>query len=290
MIFLVLSISASESYSDMFEDISLGFGYLPVLWGLFTSFTFILCYGIAVSKNHIYPFIPAISDTGAQIPEANIFSEFFNFSIVLMTLSLIVRYLQFEMLSRGFDSTEFLLNRLNKVALGCGLVSAFGGTLIANFPSKEEDNMIYVHDTGAVLLFGSGALYCWAQCYLTYKLTQQGLNSPFLFTIRFILTCVITVFGTIFFVAELFAYEEFRHQSLHTVAKWEPSDPGYSVHVLSNVGEWIAGFCFGLFGITFFEEFQRISLHVECTLKSPQEYQTTPLLNCTDRHCGDDEE
>lgn len=119
--------------------------------------------------------------------------------------------------------------------------------------------MIYVHDAGAVLLFGSGALYCWVQCCLTYKLTQLGINSQFLFAVRFILTCVITAFGSIFFVAEIFAFEVFRHQTAHVVANWQPSDPGYSVHVLSNVSEWIAALCFGLFGITFFEEFQKIS-------------------------------
>lgn len=121
----------------MFSDLSLGYGYLPVFWAFFTSFTFLLCYGIAVSKNHIYPYVPAISDTGAQIPEANIFSELFNFSVVLMALSLVLRYLQFQMLTKGLDSPDFLLNRLNKVGLACGLVSAFGGTIIANFPSNE---------------------------------------------------------------------------------------------------------------------------------------------------------
>lgn len=126
----------------MVTDLSLGYGYLPVVWAFFTSFTFLLCYGIAVSKNHIYPFVPAISDTGAQIPEASIFSELFNFSMVLMVLSLIVRYLQFEMLTKGLDSTDPLLNRLNKVGLGCGLVSALGGTIIANFPSKEVRSRI----------------------------------------------------------------------------------------------------------------------------------------------------
>lgn len=157
------------------------------------------------------------------------------------------------------------------------------------FHSQKLDSMIYVHDAGAVLLFGSGALYCWVQSSLTYKLTQLGMSSPFLFTIRFILTCVITVFGTIFFVAELFAYEEFRHQSNHVVANWEPSDPAYSIHVLSNVGEWIAALCFGLFGITFFEEFQKISLHVECSEKSAQERQRSPLLEYANINSGDEE-
>ena len=57
--------------------------------------------------------------------------------MVLMALSLFVRYLQFEMLTKGLDSPDLLLRRLNKVGLGCGLVSVFGGTIIANFPSNE---------------------------------------------------------------------------------------------------------------------------------------------------------
>ena len=121
----------------MISDFSLGYGYLPVCWALFTSFTFLLCYGIAVSLDHIYPFVPAISDTGARIPEANIFSEFFNFSLVLMVLSLFVRYLQFQMLTQGLDSADRHLDRFNKIGLGFGLVSAFGGSIIANFPSNE---------------------------------------------------------------------------------------------------------------------------------------------------------
>ena len=121
----------------MFSDFSIGYGYLPVGWAIFTSLTFLMCYGIAVSQHHIYPFVPAISNTGARVPESNIFSEFFNFSMVLMALSLFVRYLQFEMLTKGLDSPDILLRRLNKVGLGCGLVSVFGGTIIANFPSNE---------------------------------------------------------------------------------------------------------------------------------------------------------
>lgn len=118
-------------------DLSPGFGYLPVFWALFTSFTFLLCYTIAVSLNHIYPFVPAISDTGARIPEANLFSEFFNFSALLLAVSVFVRYLQFQMLTKGFESSDLRLSRLNKFGLGFGLVSAFGGTIIANFPSNE---------------------------------------------------------------------------------------------------------------------------------------------------------
>ena len=127
--------------------------------------------------------------------------------------------------------------------------------------------MVYFHDVGAVMLFGCGAVYCWVQTLMTYKTSLLGLTSVLQFVLRLLLTCVLTVFGSIFFVAEMFAYDDFRYQSQHTVAQWSPEDPGYGLHVLSNVSEWISAVCFGLFGLTFFNEFQNVSLSVECILK-----------------------
>lgn len=118
-------------------DFSLGLGYLPVFWGFFTCFTFLLCYSIAVANNHIYPFVPAISDTGAQIPESNVFSELFNFSAALVVVNVVVRYLQLRLISTGLDSSDLLLGRLNKLGVVFGVISAIGATIIANFPSQE---------------------------------------------------------------------------------------------------------------------------------------------------------
>lgn len=118
-------------------DFSIGYGYLPVCWAFFTCLTFVLCYSVAVSNGHIYPFVPAISDTGAQIPEANLFSEFFNFSNALVLVNVVIRYLQFKTITRGMDSSDLLLGRLNKLAVVFGIGTAFGGTIIANFPSTE---------------------------------------------------------------------------------------------------------------------------------------------------------
>ena len=141
-------------------DLSPGFGYLPVFWALFTSFTFLLCYTIAVSLNHIYPFVPAISDTGARIPEANLFSEFFNFSALLLAVSVFVRYLQFQMLTKGFESSDLRLSRLNKFGLGFGLVSAFGGTIIANFPSNEVSPFFGVLRHAKIIIILNLGLKC----------------------------------------------------------------------------------------------------------------------------------
>ncbi|EDO49661.1 predicted protein, partial [Nematostella vectensis] len=240
-----------------FKDKSLGCGYLPLFWCLFTCFTFVLCYAIAVNTGHIYPFVPAISDTGAQVPEANVFSQLFNFSCLLLVANMFVRYLQFDLVTKGYDSIELGFARLNRIAFGFGVVSAFGGTIIANFPSQE---MVYFHDAGAVLLFGSGAVYCWIQTVLTYRMSLNGLAPVPLFAVRLILTGILSVFG-----CSILSFVLSFQQSEHTVAHWQPDDPGYSLHVLSNMGEWLAALCFGLFSMTFFDEFQLITLSVKCS-------------------------
>lgn len=155
----------------------------------------------------------------------------------------------------------------------------------------QESNMVYFHDTGAVLLFGFGAVYCWLQTILTYKMNLLDVNPVPLFAVRLILTCIITVFGSIFFIAEVAAYDAFRKQNEHTVAHWQPDDPGYSVHVLSNIGEWLSAFCFGLFSVTFFDEFQCVTLTLDCKLKPGAGSESRDYLNLEEgnRHQDDDE-
>jgi hypothetical protein len=149
--------------------------------------------------------------------------------------------------------------------------------------------MVYFHDTGAVLLFGFGAVYCWLQTILTYKMSLLGTNPVPIFAARLILTCIITVFGSIFFIAEVAAYGAFRHQTEHTVAHWQPDDPGYSIHVLSNIGEWLSAFCFGLFSVTFFDEFQCVNLSLNCKLKPGVGSESTDYLNLEEGNRDDEE-
>lgn len=148
--------------------------------------------------------------------------------------------------------------------------------------------MVYFHDTGAVLLFGFGAVFCWLQTVLTYRMSLLGVNPVPLFAARLILTCIITVFGSIFFIAEVAAYDMFRQQTEHTVAHWQPDDPGYSIHVLSNIGEWLSAFCFGLFSVTFFDEFQCVTLSLDCKLKPKEVSESTDFLNVESGHDDDD--
>jgi len=265
-------------------DFSPGLGYLPVLWAVITSFNFIVCYSMAVSFGHIYPFVPAISDTGAQPPESSIFSEFMNLSAFVAVANLSLRYLQLISVTKGAGESTASVLRLNNLSMIFGFSTAFGATLIGNFPSIQSDTTVIIHDIGAVLLFGGGAVYCWMQSIMTFRLQPYGVSTLTMTKLRFMLSGFLTFFGLVFFIAEIFAYQDFlKGNNGHTVATWSPGDKGYSVHVFSNVSEWIAGFCLFLFGLTYFEEFQAVNLKVYCVRKdgnpSPILSENEPMTN-----------
>ena len=118
-----------------------GYGFLPVIWSVYTFLVFLLCYFLAVHFHHVYPLVPAISDTGAYPPEANIFSELFSFSAYLGVVNICVRYLQLRLVIEE----DLLLYRLNRVAVIFGLLSSLGATIIANFESRLVSCSIFSH-------------------------------------------------------------------------------------------------------------------------------------------------
>ena len=123
------------------------------------------------------------------------------------------------------------------------------------------------------MLFGSGAVYFWLQTILTYKLAQMGKNSTAMFAVRLLLALLLTTCGAIFFVVEIFAYDQYcqhRKNCTKVAALWRPEDPGYALHVLSNSCEWAAAFFFGVYSMTFFNELQKISIDVTCSYVKPE--------------------
>ena len=75
--------------------------------------------------------------------------------------------------------------------------------------------------------------------------------------------------GTLFLLSSLFAYEEFKEsQPAHTILQWDKNDGGYNLHVFSNVSEWIGASCFLLFMVSYFNEFQEISIVNKCIPRS----------------------
>lgn len=117
---------------------SIGLGCLPIIWSISLSSGPITGYVLAVYNGHVYPFIPAISDTGSKSPEASIFSMLMNVSISICVINLYVRYHQCDLQVKqcGGDIKDTLI-RLNSTAVSFAAVSIVGAVIVANFQSSQ---------------------------------------------------------------------------------------------------------------------------------------------------------
>ena len=116
---------------------SFGLGYLPVLWTLFSILAFSASYAIAVFEGHVYYFLPSIGDTGAQIPEANIFSLLMNISIIVGLSNYITRYFQCQYQARHCADERETIYRYNRMSLLLAVGSVLGALIVANIPLKK---------------------------------------------------------------------------------------------------------------------------------------------------------
>lgn len=119
----------------MEEVREIGLGYLTIAWTIFASLAITLSSSIAISKGHVYPYFPSISDTTVLNPEGPIFAVFFNITAFLTVILMSVRYLQLKMLQRRPQLNVICPSfpRLNIASLALGCVSSLGITLVANF-------------------------------------------------------------------------------------------------------------------------------------------------------------
>lgn len=139
-------------------------------------------------------------------------------------------------------------------------------TLLFLVPQEHHTMMVF-HDIGSIFLFAGGTFYFWAQTILTYNFVKAGYNTMCMFGVRLFLTILTSICGLTFFLAEIPAYKEFiRSGTKNSIQKWQPEDAGYTLHVISNVCEWVGASCFAILVSTFFKEFQKISLSVNCSL------------------------
>lgn len=121
----------------MVFDCSIGLGYLPVLWSLFTILALALSYAMAVIEGHVYPFIPSISDTGARVPESSVFSLLMNISIILAAANYFTRYFQCQHQARHCGDNRELIYKYNQISLMMAIISLLGALVVANIQSQR---------------------------------------------------------------------------------------------------------------------------------------------------------
>lgn len=229
-----------------------GLGSWLILWLFIGTVCLSLSYFMARSAGHISPIVPALSSAISKNPEGAIFSELFNFISMLTLVIIAIRFFQVKMINRQVDGGDTShLSQINYLGIAFGLVSALGASLVANFRSLEADNATQiVHLIGAVIVLVSGAAYCWTQTIATYQLTKFNSDVRPVFISRLVITSLLTLSSFLVFTCSGLIYTDpVRHPSLQ---------------IVGNLSQWMAVSCFGVFAFSFFKEFQKLSLTIQC--------------------------
>ena len=115
-----------------------GLGWLCVLLSIFSIVTVISSYCVALFHGHVYPFLPAISETGILFPEKYVFRELTNLSAFLFISNAFVRFMQYKLVAEQCKEEEHIkLRRLNKLAFVVAIFAGVGMTLVANFEAQK---------------------------------------------------------------------------------------------------------------------------------------------------------
>ena len=137
---------------------------------------------------------------------------------------------------------------------------------------QEYGQLGIVHFTGSLMLGLCGIAYCFLESAVTLQLTKLSMNSRGMFLTRLLITCALTVTGIIHVILKVWTT---NHLSLDGnplyKAPWlqfNATDEFYPQHVTSNFGEWLTFFLFAVFSVTFYKEFQKISINFSCFSKN----------------------
>lgn len=237
-------------------------GILPFLFSICSICTIIITYAVSVARDDVYPFFPAISDTGGIPPESNVFGFFLSACAFLGFVSVLIRYYQFRFISENNEEHRARLLCVNKIALILGVISIGGALVVAAF--QDRGKSLKMHIVGALLVFGFGVLYCFAQTYMTFQMLLCATNTMRLFIVRL----AIAVLSFFFFVCSLVFGNyagDARNKNpptdpSHDHAHWYPEDAGFVYNVLGNVCEWLMVISFFIYFLTFVREFNKVKI------------------------------
>lgn len=243
--------------------------FLPVVLGCFAVIAFMTAYGMAVHRGDVDALWPYISDAGSRPPESCIFGQFLNIAAVIAFVAMYIHYRHVK----EFNVTDMpIILKLNYWSLWIAAFTCLGLSMVANF---QETNSLPTHLTGAIMVFGLGTVYCWIQAVISHLMRHQATSSALSSCTRFILSVLVTLFFIITLAAGGAASAAYRKQhgnSTHLQAdlKWKDTDDGYNAHLASTFSEWLMSICFLLFFLTYFREFQKITVHIQIQPKNAE--------------------
>jgi len=238
----------------------LGSGHLPVAFAIIFTFMLGITYVTSVWRGDVDPVFPYISASGDTRPESCVFSMLLN---LCSFLSLLVCYLRYSLvveLNRGSDA---ILEKMNEVTLYFGALGAFGMFIVANF---QETALIYIHLFGAILCFGTGVLFMAGTAACSYRMHPIFSNQR-IAHVRAAMAAVGVVLFFTSLVCGIWAGRVFHSvfPDLPTPRPWSRKlvpMPGYELHCVSALAEWLLACLNMCFILSFSREFEKIRVQL----------------------------
>ncbi|KAK6113486.1 Frag1/DRAM/Sfk1 family protein [Brugia pahangi] len=199
---------------------------IPLFTSIFSFSAFIVSYCIALSEKHITAFWPYISDSGTLPPESCIFGQLLNLSAVFFTITAYLRHRQLiEFYWHHLKQKNGNWRSYSTIYLWFGYFSAFGVSLIGNF---QEMSLVMVHYIGALMAFGCGLVYTWAQTLFSYWMQPRFAKSAIPHC-RLFLSCLSTIFFiTVGIFGTILGQQPKNWLGRKQLYKWTPESP-YSI-------------------------------------------------------------
>ncbi|KAH7644072.1 hypothetical protein HUG17_6434 [Dermatophagoides farinae] len=243
---------------------------IPFINGIMIVIACVIPYIVTVLKGLIYPIWPMVSDAGAILPAASYFSTFLDIIAALTAFVGIILYKQIHYYrcelnqrlplgSKHNNDDEYKnidhLKLCNRIIIIMTIFMSTGLVLTGNFRSTEN---LTGHMIGVTLFLPSGLLFGCALIYVYEILYSHGIQSkPITTTIIIMIGIVFTIGCGIFTISSVLKYGSIwdmwnNELRLH----WKPMMPGYWLHTMGNVCEWIALLSFGPLNIIISRRFR----------------------------------
>jgi len=212
-----------------------------------------------VSRDDVDPFFPYISSDGAKTPESCFFGLFMNLSAIISLIIVFLRHRLVAELNRGADK---ILKNLNFMSVLVSVVAFVGMLGVANF---QETAILVVHMTSAFMCFGCACAYFVMQAAVTFRMYPLYNGRRICYIRAFIAFASVASFATSVLFGTL-ASVEFHRQcpGKATPRPWSRKtyEPGYDLHVISAIAEWVLVACNAAFLLSYSRDFEKIRVDV----------------------------
>eukprot|EP00794_Sanderia_malayensis_P011254 gene11254-12434_t len=253
--------------SRISKSLMFSLGWIPIAFVLATVMAYFIPYFIATYTGHVYPFFPAISDSGILVPESLVFREMMNISGFLAITTTFIRFMQLRLITSSIDIIPpILVEKLSFLAMLVGMIGGLAITFVGNFQARKDHvfapvSEYSIHNVAAVIVFCCGLLYCAMQSLISFKMKQSGLNTHRMCLVRTFITLSILTNFALFVIFSRWSNEQYDVGHGHTMKlRWLPEQEGYVQHVVSSIAEWLMCLSMVGYSLTFVREFNFIRI------------------------------